>query len=259
MRIDVTNWALLALLLTGLAPRAAFAQLLPPPAPTPAPGTPAPAPAQPPGTPPGPTELPPEDVQTFRQLEQADQEDSGRGLSFVWLAPEVGYQFAPLDALSNDEFVDGQVKAGSGLAFGGTAGVRWLFYTLGARFRYGMLGEFTMWSLGGDAGLRIPLGGFEPYVIVGGGYASLGDFAVNDALQSAGATEDLTASGFSVRLGGGFDYYVTPVFSAGISVDAESLFLSREAVGSMTNTIYDRSGSAVGLVVSSMAVLALHF
>jgi hypothetical protein len=209
--------------------------------------------------PPDPVELPPSDAQTYQKLEQAERQDSGRGLQFVWIAPDVGFEWASLNALSNDDLVDDQVSPGSGLAFGASAGVRWLFYTLGARFRYGLLGEFTMWSIGADAALRIPLGNFEPYVLLGGGYHSLGDFAANDALLDLGATDDLAVSGFSVRLGGGFDYYVTPVFSAGISIDAESLFLSRDAIAADTNTVYDASGSAIGLAVSSLAVLALHF
>jgi hypothetical protein len=177
----------------------------------------------------------------------------------VWLAPDVGFEWASLDALSGDDLVDGRIGPGSGLAFGGSAGLRWLFYTVGARFRYGLLNEFTMWSIGGDAALRIPLGSFEPYVMLGGGYHSLGDFVANDELGALGATADLEMSGFSVRLGGGFDYYVTPVFSAGVSVDAESLFLSRDAVTTDTNTVYDRAGSGIGLSVSSLAVFALHF
>jgi hypothetical protein len=256
MRIEVTTGATLVALWIAFGSRVAAAQLLPPPAPTAQPTSP----AQPPGVlPPAPGEVPPQDAATYRQLEQAEHEDSGRGLSFLWIAPDVGFEFASLDALSNSDLVDDQVGSGSGLAFGGTAGVRWLFYTLGARFRYAPSSEFTLWSLGGDAGLRIPLGSFEPYVLLGGSYVSLGGFAVDDALSMAGATSDVAASGFSIRLGGGFDYYLTPVFSAGISVDGESLFLSRDAVTGGTNTIYDSSGSAVGLAVSSMAVLALHF
>jgi hypothetical protein len=254
MRNDVTTWAALVFVLTALLPGVVGAQLEPPPPSDPN------APAQPKGVyPPSPTELPAQDAETYRQLEQAEHEDSGRGLQFVWLAPEVGFQFVALDALSNDDLIDDQVGSGSGLAFGGTAGVRWLFYTLGARFRYALLGEFALWSLGGDVALRVPLGDFEPYAFVGGGYYSLGGFAADDALGMAGATSELVVSGFGARLGGGFDYYVTPVFSAGISVEVEALFLSRDAVTGGTNTIYDANGSAVGIAVSPMAVLGLHF
>jgi hypothetical protein len=260
MRIDVKRHPLgLAIVVpTVLVAQAAFAQLQPPPPPQdPAQLEPVqPAPVL---TPPAPVELPAQDAETYRQLEQAEREDSGRRLQFVWLAPEVGFEWAALDQLSNDNLIDSQVKPGAGLAFGGTAGLRWLFYTVGARFRYGMLNEFTMWSIGGDAALRVPLGNFEPFVMLGGGYHSLSDFAANDALRAAGATDDLAISGFSARLGGGFDYYVTPVFSAGISVDAEALFLSRDRISADTDTPYDSSGSGVGLAVTSMAVLALHF
>lgn len=252
MRIDVTNRSVRAGLVAMLVSGAALAQLQPPPAQDPN--------APPSGIqPPGPVEVPPEDVATYRQLEQAEHEDSGRGLQFVWLAPDVGFQFVVLDGLSNDELVDERVGSASGLAFGGTAGVRWLFYTLGARFRYGLLNEFSIWSLGGDVGLRVPLGDFEPYALLGGSYVSLGAFSADDALRALGASTELEAQGFSLRLGGGFDYYVTPVFSTGISVDAESLFLSRDAVRGDTGTLYDEAGSAVGLAVTSMAVLALHF
>lgn len=243
----------------------AHAQLVPPlptnpnlPPPTEPPPT-SPPPASPGLLPPEPVPVPPEEQETFRDLEQAEREDAGRGLQFVWLAPDIGFQWVSLDALSKGELLDDSVGSGSGLSLGGTAGLRWLYYTVGARFRYGRLSEFHTWSLGGDFGLRIPLGNFEPYAFVGGGYFQAGTFAADDELAALGAASDLAVSGFSARLGAGFDYYVTPVFSTGVSVDAEALFASRDGLGGQTGTIYDASGSSIGLGVATLAVLGLHF
>lgn len=266
MRID----RLIAVGVGGVAAVLAFArpasaQLVPPP-PT-DPGLPPPtdpAPTSPPPTSPGllppePIPVPPEEQATFRGLEQAEREDAGRGLQFFWLGPDVGFQWVSLNALSEGELLDDAVGPGSGLALGGVVGLRWLYYTASARFRYGMLNEFSIWSLGGDFGLRIPLGSFEPYAFVGGGYFQAGSFAADDELKALGATADLAVNGFAARLGGGFDYYVTPVFSTGVSVDVEALFASRDGLGGQTDTVYDASASSVGLGVSTMAVLGLHF
>jgi hypothetical protein len=260
--------ALLGAIATLLGSAVAEAQLLPPPTPNPnpPPQDPAQEPAAPGLAPPAPVIIPEDERATFQQLERADREDAGRGLQFVWIAPDVGFQWVGLDALSNSDLIDERVSAGMGPAFGGTLGARWLYYTFGARFRYSLLNEFSMWTAGGDFALRIPLGSFEPYGFIGAGYLQAQDFAAGDELRLLGATADLQMSGLNARLGGGFDYYVTPVFSTGVSIDAEAMFLSRDALpgsddadAAFSESVYAVDGSAIGLSVTAMAVLGLHF
>jgi hypothetical protein len=101
-------------------------------------------------------------------------------------------------------------------------------------------------------------------VTLAGGYASLGGF---DAKDVGGASaSDVSISGYDIRLGGGLDYYVTPVFSVGASLTAEMLGLTRPAVGaakltgaSAAENVYKADGSSIGLAVTGAAVLGLHF
>lgn len=203
--------------------------------------------------PPPPT---PESAQTMRQLEQAEREDSGRGLQFVWLEPEVGFQWMSLTALKDDAFDDSLDTAGIGAVLGAGAGLRLLYLTAGARFRYLLLSPFQLWSLGFEAALRVPRGRWEPYVTLGVGYASVVRF-VDDSDPIA---SNVSASGVTTRLGGGIDHYVTPVFSIGARADFEFLFTWRKAMaGADAGSVYAARGSAIGLGASASLVLGLHF
>jgi hypothetical protein len=218
------------------------------------------------GVPPAPLLAPPPPPtpasnQTVQELEQAERQDSGRRLQFVWLNPEVGFEWASLTALSNSDLLDDRVpQDATGLVVGGGAGVRLLYLTLGARFRYGLLSEYDLWSLGLEGALRIPYGRLEPYVFVGAGYTRAGSFKADANLEQLAARRDeLALAGIGAQLGGGVDYFVTPVFSVGARVEAQSLFLSRSAVLEEGGGIYAADGSGIGLGVGGLAVLGLHF
>jgi hypothetical protein len=201
--------------------------------------------------------------QTVQQLQHAENADSGRGLSFVWLTPEVGFQWSSLGLLSNSDLVDDALipEQSMGLVFGGGAGVRLVYLTAGARFRYALLEDFDMWSLGAEVALRVPYGNFEPYVFAGGGFLQIPSFDAEAAVFEQGErTDDLTANGGFARLGGGADYFVTPVFSTGLRLEADFTFLSRSAVlDAGSSSVYSEDGSAVGLTATALLVLGLHF
>lgn len=208
----------------------------------------------------GPTEV-------EQDLARADEEDSGRGLQFVWLNAEVGYQYVDLGALSGSgllpspEAVDALAldPTQSGLSFGGGAGVRLLYFTFGARFRYGAFSQFDLWSLLGEAGFRIPYGNFEPYVNVGAGYVTLTsiDAARQEATAGAGS---LQIRGVDVRMALGFDYHLSDTFSVGPQLGADLLLLSRPGVaGAPGGAVYAADGSSVGLSLQASLVLGLHF
>lgn len=215
-----------------------------------------PPPLLPPPAPPTPASN-----QTVQQLEQAERQDSGRRLQFAWLNPEVGFQWASLTGLSNSGLLDDRVPAdATGLVVGGGAGVRLLYLTLGARFRYGLLSEFDLWSLGAEGALRIPYGNLEPYVFVGAGYTRAGSFKADEGLVDLAARkEDLSVSGIGAQLGGGLDYFVTPVFSVGARVEAQAMFLGRSQTLAAGGGIYSEDGSGIGISTSGLAVLGLHF
>jgi hypothetical protein len=199
-------------------------------------------------------------------LERADQEDSGRGLEFFYVNIEGGVQHVGVQTLSSDNMLDSTIAntTQTGPTFGAGLGLRLLFLTFGPRFRLAHFSGFDMWTLGAEVAMRFPLGNIEPYVMLGGGYASLGSFEGSGAIKPG----DVHASGFDVRAGGGLDYYVTPVFSVGANVTADLLGLSRSAVPSTVaagpapgpgSVNYAAAGSSVGMGIAGTAVVGLHF
>jgi hypothetical protein len=197
---------------------------------------------------------------TEAELAKADREDSGRGLEFVWLNAEAGVMHLGLGTFKNDKIVDpSQVSTTqTGLVVGAGAGVRLVFITLGARFRYAPLPDAKLWTLGAEAGLHAQLGALEPYGALGLGYVSIGSLAGN--------SEGATLRGFDARLSGGLDYYFTNMFSLGVNVGAELLLLARngsctQALAAATGgpSVYCSDGSSTGGAVTATAVAGLHF
>ncbi|MBM4363022.1 MAG: hypothetical protein FJ104_10105, partial [Deltaproteobacteria bacterium] len=144
----------------------------------------------------------PEAAQTEAELAAAEEEDSGRGLEWFWLNGEIGAEHLRLDTFSaTGRIVPGIEQTNqSGLAVGAGLGLRLVFVTLGPRFRLASFSDFQLWTLGGELGLRIPLGSVEPYFTAGGGYASLGAF---DARSLAGVDAgQVDVTGYYARVGG---------------------------------------------------------
>jgi hypothetical protein len=162
---------------------------------------------------------------------------------------------------------------GVGPAAGVGAGVRLFIFTLGARGRVAAMqggggGEWQLWTLDAEAGVKIPLGRFEPYLTLAGGYASLGNFG--NAVAGLGSGLDI--SGANVRLGGGLDFYVTHAFSVGAAVTGEMLILARQGVsladlaqakqiGTINDAqarILEANGTSVGGAVTFTLGVGLH-
>ena len=198
-----------------------------------------------------------------QELEQADKEDSGRGLEWVWLNAEIGGQHLGLQTFKANQLVDAKLvkTTQSGLVYGAGLGVRILVFTAGVRFRLGTFSEWQLWTLDAEGGLRIPLGSLEPYFTVGAGYASLGSFST-----TAPASSKADVKGFNARLGFGLDYYLSNTFSVGGNLTGDLLVLSRSAVaGASTSTmgneatVYAQDGSGIGAGGTLTAVVGLHF
>ena len=255
MSIQSLRWLLATPLL--LLPCTAFAQdnstmssggLAPPPAvePTPEPTAP---------------------TATEQELTRADKEDSGRGLEFVWLNAEAGFQHLGLETFHANKLVDANVvqSTQSGLLVGAGAGVRLIFLTGGVRFRLGNFSAWQLWTLDAELGLRIPLGALEPYFTFAGGYARMGSFSTSNVFS----TNDITVRGFNLRAGFGLDYYFAKSFSLGANASGDVLFLSRPKVNQQpTGTdprsqaaaqVYAQDGTSVGAGVTVTAVAGLHF
>src|SRR6187431_1471848 len=77
-----------------------------------------------------PAEQPASPTATEQELTRADREDAGRGLEFVWLNAEAGFQHVGLETFHGDNLVDGNLvkSTQSGLLMGAGAGVRLIFF-----------------------------------------------------------------------------------------------------------------------------------
>ncbi|HYP87794.1 MAG TPA: hypothetical protein VEQ59_06565 [Polyangiaceae bacterium] len=200
---------------------------------------------------------------TEKELEKADQEDSGRGLEWVWLNAEIGSQHLGLRTFKGDQLVDDSLvkTTQTGVVYGVGAGVRILVFTVGARFRLASFSQWQLWTLGLEGGFHIPLGSLEPYFTVGAGYASLGSFST-----SAPASSQADVKGFNGRVGAGLDYYLSNTFSLGANLTGDVLFLSRPKVSGASAsttgqeaTVYAKDGSSIGAGATLTAVVGLHF
>ena len=194
-----------------------------------------------------------------RELQESDEKDAGRGLEFAWLDGSFGYQFVSPSAFKDKGLLPELKSSGqSGLAFGGAAGLRILYFSLGARFRFTSAAEFMMWTLGAEASLRIPVGAFEPYVLIGAGYAHIFGARTSDDLLIK------KVGGIDLRIGGGLDYYLSRTFSVGAQFAFDALLLKRAVQSSelcedVDGCQYDAKGSAAGLSVTPSLVAGLHF
>lgn len=229
--------------------------------------------------PPPPMETPPatsypEGGGTAKQLDEAKEKDSGRGLEFVWLNVEGGYENVGLSTFNIDEenFTAGFVPtSANGGVLGAGLGVRLLYFTLGARGRVGFFSDWQLFSIGGEVGVHLPLGRLDPHVDLGFGYVGLGSF------ESAvsGAADAIAIRGIYGRISGGLDVYLTPMFSIGGSVSWELLGLTRpglspsaieriksDPAGNPQQTKADllaTEGTSVGSALALTAVAGLHF
>ncbi len=207
---------------------------------------------------------------TERDLAAAEARDSGRGLQMFWLDAEAGFTLLGLQTFKADGLVDPAVveTQQGGLMLGGGLGVRLVFITLGPRFRFGTFGEWQVWTLDGEVGLRIPFGKVEPYFLLSGGYASVGALDVHDRVDSG----DVDIRGWNLRAGGGADLYLSRAFSLGGRVTGDALFLRRpgvepDALGQVDpgaaaarlQAVYGKDGASIGAALTASAVVGLHF
>jgi hypothetical protein len=212
----------------------------------------------------------PSESPTAQELDKAKEKDSGRGLEWVYLNVEGGFEHVGLQTFSvnTQNFSAGLFEtSASGGMVGAGLGLRLLFITLGARGRIGLFNAFQMFSAGGELGLHIPIGNLEPRIDLGAGYVGLG------ALSTNVADTAVSVRGYYARVGGGLDYYITPVFSVGASVSWELLGLTRPGVdistvqaGLTSNdprrqaaAALQADGTAYGSALALSGVLGLHF
>jgi hypothetical protein len=179
----------------------------------------------------------------------------------VYLTPEVGAQYVGLETLhlTRKLFPSSLHSADIGPVVGVGAGFRFLFLTVGPRFRFGHFRDWDLWTLDAEVGFKVPLGAVEPYFALGGGYVRLGSLQ-RVSLQDPGAR----VQGYNIRLNAGLDYYFDKMFSIGAVASGELLGMTRAGVdlnqstGSVSEDVYKLDGSSVGLAIMASAVVGLH-
>ncbi len=214
---------------------------------------------------------------TEKTLDSAEAESSDRGLSWVYLDAEGGFEHVGLSTFSVNEqaltagFIP--VKA-DGSVVGAGLGVRLLFVRVGARGRVGVFSDadgskFQLFSVGPEVGVRIPLGDLEPHFEFGGGYTGLGN--VTASLSDVGKAIEIR--GFYGRAGIGLDFFPTSVVSIGASATWEVMALTRPGVDPATvqqlgkETTLDKArqdalaldGTSYGSAATVTGVVGLHF
>ncbi|MFO0592970.1 MAG: hypothetical protein U0441_35845 [Polyangiaceae bacterium] len=212
---------------------------------------------------------------TQGNLDKAQKEDSKRGLEWFWFNAEGGFSYVDMRTFSGTgkDFTAGFVPTQTmGATAGAAAGVKLLFFTIGARGRVGIFDPYQLVTVGGEIGMHFPLGRVEPHFELGGGYA----LAANIGGLSKGTSDAISIAGGYGRLSAGVDVFPLPFLSVGVLGSAEFLGLSRPALSAtQVQSIKDdpnisdirksaagdlaTAGSGAGLAAGATAVIGLHF
>jgi hypothetical protein len=140
--------------------------------------------------------------------------------------------------------------------------------TLGARLRLSEVGDFRLWTLGGELGLHLPMGALEPSFTFGVGYAALGTPS-SDGLPSGFDADQIDVSGVDARLAANLDYYLNPLLSVGARGTFEALAMWRSGTPQPAaalpdaplpaTSVYSLDGSGVGFGITLSLAAGLHF
>jgi len=129
-----------------------------------------------------------------------------------------------------------------------------------------------MWQLNGEVGLKIPVRAFDLYVGAHGGWAwlgSLGDASLNTSTRANAG--DVSVRGFNAGLELGADYFLNSLFSVGLGINGDALFLKRPPLALPTglsqleldairaNPLYANSGNSVGFGLGAAVRAGVHF
>jgi hypothetical protein len=186
------------------------------------------------------------------ELDRAKKNDSGRGLSWFWLEAEGGYEHIDLTTFDGGAAFTGGVisESADGGAVSAGIGAQLVFLTLGARARFGFFDQYRLSRIGGELGLRLPLGRLEPRFDLGAGYAALGTF---DGV----APNDFAVGGAYARAGAGLDFFPVELMSIGAHATFDVLALTRAESSNALALATEES--SVGSTFAIQLAAGLHF
>jgi len=204
-------------------------------------------------------------------LDSSKDNDSGRGLSWVWVEVQGGFEHVGLKTFNVDEknFSAGLVETtSSGGVISAGAGAQLIFLTLGVRGRMGFFDAWQIGRIGGELGFRIPLGIIEPRFDLGGGYAALGSF-------NTVVPQQVSIDGAYARAGAGVDFYPVNILALGIHASFDFLALKRAGLSladveklkdpsgnslpDAQKTLLEAEGSGYGATFALQGTVGLHF
>jgi len=194
-----------------------------------------------------------DDQVTEEPQEEEEEEDRFR---VFYLEVAAGYVWSNLGVIKNENFVpDVQKIDGSGYGFGAGAGFFVSFVTLGIQAEWARHGSFDLGTVTLDLGIRLPTPHLEPYLRAGIGYAWLSNM---DDFQDE---DDAAIRGVAVDIGLGFDYMISPLVAVGVGGDVALFNVRRQGVSGRptTDIVLEDDGDAIGIQVSAMVQLNLHF
>ena len=213
-------------------------------------GPPPPPPPMPdPGTVGSPT-APPPPGSTAAVLEQASDEDTGVGLHFVYIQPEIGLGVANLGSATSN---GGDLGTAAGPAWGVGVGAEFITFQIGGRLRNIFTPNFNLWTVGGELAYQPGSGKFWPRIGLGVGYAWV-NHTTTDWCHNFCDLVDI--HGIDVGLRGGLQYFITSSLEVGADVGLDALILKRAATNASPDFASD--GSGVGFAAVAVAHLGLH-
>jgi len=212
------------------------------------------------GTPPDPN-APPTPPADDAKREKEEKKDSGRGLEWLYLTADAGFSYMNMTGLSGT--LTPTTTTSEGPAFGFGAGIRLVILQLGVHATLNDLSAFNLWQVDGVLGFHIPIGHWEPYFGLHGGYCFVGNLT-----SGLSGSPDISITGGDAGLQLGLDYYYNHFVSLGLEADASALFLSRPAT-TLTSaqsallppsaaSAYQASGDSIGYGVIGALHLGFH-
>ena len=210
----------------------------------------------------GPTPGPPGSPPEAAKLDKEEKKDSKRGLEWVYLNADAGFSYIDMTGLSNSSLAVQQTSS-AGPMFGLGAGIRLFILTLGARANMNMLSSFNLWQLDAELGIHIPIGHWDPYFGLHGGYCFVGSL---DNGVSGSPSLSITGADAGAQLG--VDYYFNHFVSLGLDLSGNLLFLHRPPTALPTGVasqlpandqaLYSQTGDSVGFGVAPSLHVGLH-
>jgi hypothetical protein len=214
-------------------------------------GPPPPPPPMPdPGTAGSPT-APPPPGSTAAVLAQASDEDTGVGLHFVYIQPELGFGVANLGSATSN---GSGLGTSAGPAWGLGLGAEFITFQIGGRLRNIFTPNFNLWTVGGELAYQPGSGKFWPRIGLGVGYAWVNHTTTD---WCHGNCDLVDVHGIDVGLRGGLQYFVTSTIEVGADVGLDALIMKRAATN-VADQNFTSDGSGVGFAAVAVAHIGFH-